>query len=96
MSEGKIKTSEGTPEEIAAYKRAFDMVHSPDWKKNSIPMDANATAEDYTKEAAKLALSTGDIFNELVRRLNYDGSDTASLTLGEIARAVDGASFSHS
>jgi hypothetical protein len=89
MSEGKIRIGKGTPEEIAAYKQAFQMVHSPDWKKNSIPMDA--AADNYRIEAAKLALSTGDLFNELVRRLNYDGSDTASLTLGEIARAVDGA-----
>jgi hypothetical protein len=36
-------------------------------------------------------LSMGFLFNELVRRLNYDGPDTASLTLGEIARAVHGA-----
>jgi hypothetical protein len=36
-------------------------------------------------------ITTGQLFNELVRRLNYDGNDTASITLGEIQRAVVGA-----
>lgn len=128
MSEGKIKLSEGTPEEIAEYKKAFAMVQSPDWKKNSIPNDL---AQDrYLKDAQALAngnarteiaiglwhhfapeyaiewsddahmadylgavddITTGQLFNLLVDRLNYDGSDTASLTLGEIARATEGA-----
>ena len=54
MSEGKtrIPALEGTPEEIANYKEAFRMVHSPDWIKNSIPMDE--AAENYTKEADEL------------------------------------------
>lgn len=33
----------------------------------------------------------GALFNRLVKGLNYDGPDTASLTLGEIARATQGA-----
>ncbi len=33
----------------------------------------------------------GAIFNRLVKSLRYDGPDTASITLGEIARAVEGA-----
>lgn len=41
-------------------------------------------------------IETGDLFNLLLRRLNYDGPDTASLTLGEIARAVDGAALPQS
>lgn len=49
--------------------------------------DANPSLSD---------ISTGQLFNELVRRLNYDGPDTSSLTLGEIARAVDGASLPQS
>lgn len=128
MSEGKIKLSEGTPEEIAAYKKAFEMVHSPDWEKNSIPNDLGK--DRYLKQAQALAngnarieiaiglwhhfapessiewsddahkaeylravddITTGQLFNLLVNRLNYDGSDTASLTLGEIARATEGA-----
>jgi hypothetical protein len=54
MSEGKtrIPALEGTPEEIANYKEAFRMMHSPDWIKNSIPMDA--AAENYTREASEL------------------------------------------
>jgi len=47
-----------------------------------------------TKKAILSVLPTGSLFNELVRRLNYDGPDTASLTLGEIERAIDGASLS--
>lgn len=33
----------------------------------------------------------GAVFNRLVKALRYDGPDTASLTLGEVARAVEGA-----
>jgi hypothetical protein len=55
------------------------------------------TWEDETHKAEYLLavddITTGQLFNLLVRRLNYDGSDTASLTLGEVSRAVDGASI---
>lgn len=51
--------------------------------------------EDETHKAEYLLavddITTGQLFNLLVSRLNYDGSDTASLTLGEVARAVEGA-----
>ena len=57
MSEGKIKLSEGTPEEIASYKKAFEMVHSPDWVKNSIPMDA--AQEQYAQAAESLRWKCG-------------------------------------
>lgn len=49
------------------------------------------SAAEFLKDCQFEQATTGDLFNELVRRLNYDGPDTASLTLGEIARAVDGA-----
>lgn len=54
MAEGKtrIPALEGTPEEIANYKAAFRLVHSPDWIKNSIPMDAAESS--YLQEAADL------------------------------------------
>ena len=54
MSEGKtrIPALEGTLEEIANYKEAFRLVHSPDWVKNSIPMDA--AEHGYLQEAADL------------------------------------------
>lgn len=128
MSEGKIRTHDAAPEEIANYKAAFYRMQSPDWKKNAIQNDA--AADRYLKEAQAIAngdarleigirlwhkfapessitwedethkaeyllavddITTGQLFNLLVARLNYDGSDTASLTLGEVARAVDGA-----
>jgi hypothetical protein len=46
-----------------------------------------------TIQRLRAPMSPGDMFNGLVRSLNYDGPDTASLTLGEIARAVDGATL---
>lgn len=49
-----------------------------------------------TIQRLRLPMSPGEMFNGLVRSLNYDGPDTASLTLGEIARAVDGASLPRS
>ena len=48
-------------------------------------------AAEFLRDCQFEQATTGDLFNELVRRLNYDGPDTASLTLGEIAAAVDGA-----
>ena len=133
MSEGKIRIPalEGTPEEIAAYKRSFHPMQSADWMKQSVPNDRSS----YLREAMELAngdpkteiainlwhhfapassivwaddshkseyllavddITTGQLFNLLVARLNYDGADTASLTLGEIARAVDGAALPRS
>ncbi len=47
-----------------------------------------AEMEAATRRAILSMLSTRALFNELVRRLNYDGSDIASLTLGEIDRAI--------
>lgn len=130
MSKGmtKIPTLEGTAEEIANYKQAFQMMQSPDWQRNAISNDA---AQDrYLKEAQALAngdarteiaiglwhhfapesaiewlddahkqeylravddITTGQLFNLLVSRINYDGPDKASLTLLEIAAATDGA-----
>ena len=38
-----------------------------------------------------MAIGTGDLFNALVRRVKYDGRDMASITLGEMERAIDGA-----
>lgn len=38
-----------------------------------------------------MTASTGDLFNALVRRINYDGRDIASITFGEMERAIDGA-----
>lgn len=35
----------------------------------------------------------GDVFNELVRRMNFDGMDPRTFTLGELERAIDGAEF---
>ena len=35
----------------------------------------------------------GDVFNELVRRMNFDGMDPRTFTLGELERAIDGARF---
>ena len=53
------------------------------------------TWDDETHKAEYLLavddITTGQLFNLLLARINYDGPDTASLTLGEIARAVDGA-----
>lgn len=37
------------------------------------------------------AVATGQIFNALIERVKYDGDDFASLTLGEVARAIEGA-----
>lgn len=34
---------------------------------------------------------SGQIFNALMRRIKYDGSDFGSLTLGEVERAIEGA-----
>lgn len=34
---------------------------------------------------------SGQLFNAMLRRIKYDGDDFASLTLGEVARATDGA-----
>lgn len=50
-----------------------------------IPAEMDAV----TRKAVLSVLSTEALYNEIVRRLNYDGPDTASLTLGEIKRAVD-------
>lgn len=36
-------------------------------------------------------ISSGDLFNAMVGRIKYDGDDFASLTLGEVERATDGA-----
>lgn len=133
MAEGKIRIPalEGTPEQIADFKRAARMDWSappPGAVKNLIsPEEAK---DRYLKEAQELAksdarteiaigiwhkfapenrisweeefqkseylmavdaITTGQLFNLLVARLNYDGADTASLTLGEIQRAVVGA-----
>lgn len=46
-----------------------------------------------TIQRLRIPMTPGEMFNGLVRSLNYDGPDTASLTLGEIAGAVDGASL---
>ena len=35
----------------------------------------------------------GDLFNELVRRMNFDGMDPRTFTLDELERAIDGAGF---
>lgn len=133
MAEGKIRIPalEGTPEQIADFKRAARMDWSappPGAVKNLIsPEEAK---DRYLKEAQELAksdarteiaigiwhkfapenrisweeefqkseylmavdaITTGQLFNLLVARLNYDGADIASLTLGEIQRAVVGA-----
>lgn len=37
------------------------------------------------------ALPLGDLFNALVRRMNWDGMDPRSFTLGELEGAIDGA-----
>lgn len=133
MSEGKtrIPALDGTPDEIANYKTAFNAMQHPDWEKNAIQNDA--AADRYLREAQTIAngdarveiavrlwhkfapessitwedeahkseyllavddITAGQLFNLLVARLNYDGPDTSSLTLGEVARAVDGAKLS--
>lgn len=44
-------------------------------------------------KAAIMAIPTGDLFNELVRRIDFDGADPRTFTLSEIERAVPGATF---
>lgn len=41
-------------------------------------------------------IPTGDIFNSLIERIKYDGADFGSLTLGEVARATEGAALPRS
>jgi hypothetical protein len=38
-----------------------------------------------------MTIGMADLFNALVRRINYDGRDIASITLGEMERAIEGA-----
>lgn len=38
-----------------------------------------------------MTVGTADLFNALTRRLNYDGHDLTSITLGEMERAIEGA-----
>lgn len=61
-------------------------------------------ARHLAREKARAILATGlvageaerplgDVFNELVRRMNFDGMDPRTFTLGELERAIDGAEF---
>lgn len=51
----------------------------------------NTKLYDDAKKRALELINTGDLFNMLISRIKYDGSDFASLTLGEIERATEGA-----
>ncbi|HJU06471.1 MAG TPA: hypothetical protein VJ692_15090 [Nitrospiraceae bacterium] len=51
--------------------------------------DADEFLKDCQFERAQIA--TGDLFNQLVGRINFDGMDPRTFTLSEIERAVPGA-----
>lgn len=90
---GKIKYGEGTPEEIANYKAAFAAMHSPAVQSTLKPM--MESSGDCSKAIQKLLedFSTGELFNALLARINFDGMDPRTFSLAELQGAIEGAEW---
>ena len=72
-------------EDHFAYQKAANM------RKRALvaTATANAILSAYPLRDAQQPL--GDVFNELVRRMNFDGMNPRTFTLGELRDAIDGA-----
>jgi hypothetical protein len=87
--------------ESAAVEAPIDDYHSDEIRSETLKRLADYLAARGWKDASGVSppkydgaeMTTGELFNALVGRMVWDGMDPRSITLGEMERAIDGATL---
>lgn len=90
---GKISLRVGTPAEIANYKAAFASMRSPSGQAAMMPMMESVGNNADTIQKLLGDFSTGELFNALLSRINFDGMDPRTFSLAELLGAIEGAEW---